>query len=103
MKSHMKFPELSLPESEECNFLEVTYMCRWPCGNTPRHHVINDDIRDRLEVENITIKWQRLDEEEEDAVGPIYLFHVGLQRKLIGMYISDRLITTYDAHFYYIL
>ena len=36
--------------------LEVTEMrmCRWACGQTLRDHVRNDDIRDRLKVENIT-------------------------------------------------
>ena len=36
--------------------LEVTEMkmCRWACGQTVRDHVRNDDIRDRLKVENIT-------------------------------------------------
>ena len=29
-------------------------MCRWVCGHTLRGHVRNDDIRERLEVENIT-------------------------------------------------
>ena len=35
--------------------LEVTEMkrCRWACGHTLRDHVINDDIRDKLKVENI--------------------------------------------------
>ena len=36
--------------------LEVTEMkmCRWAYGQTLRDHVRNDDIRDRLKVENIT-------------------------------------------------
>ena len=29
-------------------------MCRWVCGYTVRDHVRNDDIRERLTVENIT-------------------------------------------------
>ena len=36
--------------------LEVTEtkMCRWACGHTLRDHVRNDDIRERLKVENKT-------------------------------------------------
>ena len=36
--------------------LEVTYMkmCRWAYGHTLRHHMRNDDIRERHKVENIT-------------------------------------------------
>ena len=36
--------------------LEVTEMkmCRWACGHTLGDHVRNDDIRERLKVENIT-------------------------------------------------
>ncbi len=36
--------------------LEVTEMkiCRWACGHTLRDHVRNDNIRERLKVENIT-------------------------------------------------
>ena len=35
---------------------EVTEMkmCRWVCCNTPRDHVRNDDISERLKLENIT-------------------------------------------------
>ena len=29
-------------------------MCRWACGHTLRDHVRNDDIRERLKVENTT-------------------------------------------------
>ena len=38
--------------------LELTEMkmCRWACGHTPRYHMRNDDIRERLEV---LIKSQR--------------------------------------------
>ena len=31
-----------------------TKMCRWACGHTLRDQVRNDDIRERLKVENIT-------------------------------------------------
>ena len=36
--------------------LDVTEMdmCRCACGRTLRDHVINEDIRERLKVENIT-------------------------------------------------
>ena len=36
--------------------LEVTEMkmCRWACGQTLRDHMINDSIRERLNVESIT-------------------------------------------------
>ena len=36
--------------------LEVTEMkmCRWACGHTLTYHVRNDDIRERLDVGNIT-------------------------------------------------
>ena len=36
--------------------LEVTEMkmCRWACGHTLRDHLRNDDIREKLKVENIT-------------------------------------------------
>ena len=36
--------------------LEATEMkmCRWACGHKLRYHVRNDDIRERLKVENIT-------------------------------------------------
>ena len=50
----------SLPEniSKEApwQMLEVTEMkmCRWACGHTLRDHVRNDDIREKLKVENIT-------------------------------------------------
>ena len=70
--------------------LEVTEMklCRWTRGHTLRDHVRNDDIRERLKVENITERcrkarlrwfghvkntseerlwrWYQLGEEEED-------------------------------------
>ena len=38
------------------NNVEVTEMkmCRWACGQTRIDHVRNDDIRERLKVENIT-------------------------------------------------
>ena len=37
--------------------LETTEMkmCRWTCGHTRKDHVRNDDIRKRLEVENISV------------------------------------------------
>lgn len=37
--------------------LETTEMkmCRWTCGHTRKDHVRNDDIRNRLEVENISV------------------------------------------------
>ena len=36
--------------------LEVTEMkmCSWACGHTLRYHVRNDNIRERLKVENVT-------------------------------------------------
>ena len=36
--------------------LELTgmKMCRWACGHTLRYHVRNDDIMERLKVDNIT-------------------------------------------------
>ena len=36
--------------------LEVTEMkmCRWACGHTLRYHVRNENIKERLKVENIT-------------------------------------------------
>ncbi len=30
-------------------------ICRWTCGRTRKDHVRNDDIRNRLEVENISV------------------------------------------------
>ena len=41
--------------------LEVTEMkmCRWACGHALRDHARNDDIRDRLNVENITEKCRK--------------------------------------------
>ena len=41
--------------------LEVTEMkmCRWACGHTIRDHVRNDNIRERLEVENITERYRK--------------------------------------------
>ena len=40
--------------------LEVTEMkmCRWACGHTLRYHVRNNDIREKLEVENITERYR---------------------------------------------
>ncbi len=37
--------------------LETTEMkmCRWTCGYIRKDHVRNDDIRNRLEVENISV------------------------------------------------
>ena len=42
--------------SYHVNKLEVTEMkmCRWACGHRLRDHVRNDDIREKLKVENIT-------------------------------------------------
>ena len=39
-----------------CSKLEVTEMkmSRWACGHTQRDHVRNDEIRERLKVENFT-------------------------------------------------
>ena len=39
--------------------LEVTQikMCTWPCDHKLSDHVRNDDIRERLKVENITERW----------------------------------------------
>ena len=34
-------------------------MCRWACGHTPRDHVRNDNIRERLKAENITERCRR--------------------------------------------
>ena len=41
--------------------LEVTEMkiCRWACGHTLRGRVRNDDIRERLKVENISEKCRK--------------------------------------------
>ena len=41
--------------------LEVTEMkmCRWACGHTLRDHVRNDDIREKLKVQNITERCQK--------------------------------------------
>ena len=43
------------------NNVEVTEMkmCRWACGHTLRDHVRNDDIRDRLKVENTTERYRK--------------------------------------------
>ena len=42
--------------SSQVKKLEVTEMkmCRWACCHTLRYHVRNDDIREKLKVENIT-------------------------------------------------
>ena len=42
--------------SSQVKKLEVTEMkmCRWACGHTLRDHVRNDNIRERLKVEDIT-------------------------------------------------
>ena len=42
--------------SSQVKKLEVTEMkmCRWACCHTLRDHVRNDDIREKLKVENIT-------------------------------------------------
>ena len=41
--------------------LEVTEMkmCRWACGHTLRDHVRNDDTRERLKVENTTVRCRK--------------------------------------------
>ena len=41
--------------------LEVTdmTMCRWACGHTLRDHVRNDDTRERLKVENTTVRCRK--------------------------------------------
>ena len=43
------------------NTLEVTEMkmCRWACGYTLSDHVRNDNIRERLKVENITERYNK--------------------------------------------
>ena len=82
--------ETVLTTSSDMKKLEVTEMklCRWTRGHTLRDHVRNDDIRERLKVENITERcrkarlrwfghvkntseerlwrWYQLGEEEED-------------------------------------
>ncbi len=46
---------LLLASSRHVRKLEATEMkmCRWTCGYTTKDHVRNDDIRNRLEVENV--------------------------------------------------
>ena len=41
--------------------LKVTeiMMCRWACGHTLRDHVRNDNIRERLHVEDITERFSK--------------------------------------------
>ena len=59
--------------------LEVTAMkiCRWACVHTIRDHVRNDDIREKLKVENITercrkarLRWfEHVKRRDHDYVG----------------------------------
>ena len=34
-------------------------MCRWTCEHTRKDHVRNDDIRNKLEVENISVMYKK--------------------------------------------
>ena len=47
--------------SSHVKTLEVTEMkiCRWAGGHTLRDHVRNDDVRERVNVENITERYRK--------------------------------------------
>ena len=58
----MLYGKVTVPvTSSHVKNLEVTEMkmCRWACGHTLTDHVRNDDIRDRLEVENIAERYMK--------------------------------------------
>jgi len=57
-KMVMLYATETLPlASRHVRKLETTEMkmCRWTCGHTRKDHGRNDDIRSRLEVENISV------------------------------------------------
>ena len=57
VQSAMLYGVETVPRTSSCvKKLEVTEikMCRWACSYKLRDHVRNDDIRERLKVENIT-------------------------------------------------